>query len=380
LSSLWISVLLVLIGSGILSGCVSHVQSGHSFRYSGQHAIALEHYASALHSNPGNQEAAKAFKITFLKYTRYLRKKIERADKDKKPLFALKLSTELFDYALWLKQNKKIGRGIQLDLKALNKQMNRLIKQFIRTGFRDLQARLGRGRVLKSDLTFCHQLEALQNQVKKGRKKYKNSGSNESINECEFLLRKFKWYAHFQLSTPPPFTHKVLYNQLQRQLNHKKLEFLSLVDSKSAQHNADLKLEIGQVYQEKTPWFLVHRKAEHVWVQRGNPLVPLWKQEPIRYRFYERHRTLYIPYRLHVVDLKTGKQVILIEEQIQVSETFKASEYQGSRDLYNANIPNRWGYPLQRRSQKLSSPFDVALKSQSFLISEIIKRMNYVFN
>jgi hypothetical protein len=194
------------------------------------------------------------------------------------------------------------------------------------------------------------------------------------------LLRKFKWHAHFKLTTPPPFTHQRLYAELQAQLKEKRLEFLSLVDADSRRHNADLKLEIGQVYQETTPWFIAHQTSDHQWVNRGSSQDARWSLEPVHYDFYERRRTLYIPYRLQVVDLKTGRQVMMVEAQAQVSEVFKASEYQGALDLYDARVPERWGYPLQRRGLRLSTPFDLAVQSQSALVDEIVKRMTYVFN
>lgn len=369
----WISILL-------LSGCISSVKLGHQYQRAGQHPLALEYYALHLQNHPSDSEARRAFQSTFLQYSRYLRKQIEAYTKKKQSFPALQLITELMEYALWFNQQKSLASGLSLDMKALHTQMKGLIKTFVRSGFRDLQDRLGRGRSLKTDLTLCHQLEALQNQLTQYKKRKTQDASNESLSECSFLTRKFKWFAHFKVEIPPPFKQSEIFEDLKTQLQDKKLEFLTLVDASSSKRNADLTLEFDPIYSETTPWYLAQKKADHIWVNYGNLLRPRWKQVAVQYQFYERSRKLYLPYRLHLVDLKTGRQKVMIEEQLEVSALIKASEFRGPRALLNQQAVQDSGYPLTGRNQSLPRAIEMALNNQSWMIGQIIKRMNHVFN
>lgn len=322
--------------------------AGRLYLAKGQTALAWEYFQAAVADAPADQSLKDEAILAQGAYTQTLSQTIKDLMDGQVPLSALKYLVSLEDALGAAKDLHLAGEGPE----TLVAQKRALTKAASRTLQTDLDTRLARSLPRLSDLATCNSLRSL-------------ACDDEDINRtCDRLLTTFKRVAvlvpasgtHAGTGALLPYTAQAIVSQ------HP--ELLAAVNAGDATQNAQLEVFIDTPKTVQTDWTLERRDAFHKFVPRldaqGRQVTEtvtvaptqadideakknkapapkpttvvktVWDLVAGEYRHFRAQRTVTVPYRAILTDLRQGTLASAVAGELQVLSESRYHTYTGS--------------------------------------------------
>jgi len=387
-----LSLSFLFVGAGCGMG---HLATGQTYVQRGNLPVAVEYFDAGLVKSPNDEELRDAMIVAEQTYHWQLRDEIDRLKDAGAYLLALSKLTELIERGHRLKSIRLPGE----ELSSLDQERTQATREARKHLANDLDKRAGRSQVLPSDLRACRQLQTL--------------GQADAMvdRRCAQLQKRLQISASIQvLAGAHPNTNAVS-QLIEQKVLAKNPELIQFVAATSDQRNAVMKIYLESPQQNDTGWYLTKRDAYHTWVEKldrkGRPIkrtitIPpsaqaianakKQKKEPPKakqvskqvyiqvkgeYRYYAKVRSISIPYRLTIEDLRKNETVIAFEGTVRQESKSQYHEYQGHPRATNGN--SHPGGRGKHTAVQLQSPSDLAGKVidkiSSQVAASILKRV-----
>lgn len=305
-----------------LTSCANHLTMGKTYQARNNFPLAVEYFDAGLSQNPDNEELKDAFIIAEQNYQWRLRQQIDRLVEAKSFLQATQQLVELKERGIRMKALTLPGE----DPIALESEFEALKQKAIAQLQKDLDQRGNRSFIMTSDLRACKQLMALE------------TDDPLITRRCSQIVNKLKLIAAIKVHPDSYPEGYKLPDSLGALIRNANPELLEIVPTQSPNKNAEITVYFGAPQVNDTGWYISKQDSYHQWVEqldkRGRPMtrvltipptpaeikaakdagreVPkaktvrkkLWVEVQGNYMFFSSDRTIRVPYRLTITDLR----------------------------------------------------------------------------
>lgn len=330
----------------LLFGCTSRYKKGLDYEARDNLPIAIEYYAAHLTKNPQDNKARNALSAATQLYEWQLRDESKRLREWEAPVRSMQKLLLLEASSHHMKAlNMKFD-----DVAELEAERSSLVNTARTQLEADLDRRLGRGKVIKSDLRLCRKLNVLLE-------------TNDLAGRCSQLHDNLQMKVELDPKRTP-YSSQVA-TALKKKIESVNPEMIGFVRGESDFPNARLEIYISSPKDYVNDWFLTEVNAYHIWVQKrdnkGNPIAKqiviqptnsqikyaeengleppeptevtkyVWEEVYGEYRSYKKIKTTTIDYQVKLIDLRKKSEHYVLEGSVTKKSDSEFYDYRGDR-------------------------------------------------